>query len=627
MSHEFEEHISHGRSADQRNTDHRGGFRRSDSQYADAPVRRRSGDDGELIDSLHRLDGRSYGGYKSLIGDWDYGKFSLAIDRVQPDPYAPPSAVRASAQLAAMGLPEDCYSTPDQRLATADYLVRTFERNIKRFAHPGVVNIARAGQEVLQRSACTVSREGVEVRFQVQFPARGRTILGQTAATIFDRDVPDIVLESFDFYSDEVGKANLSDLRNHVHAYEDYRALSSQLASNGWITFVADNSVLARRSGISQSPMGGAVPFESPETLRVTVDLPHAGQITGMALRPGITVIVGGGYHGKSTLLSAIERGVYAHIPGDGRELVATAQDAVKVRAADGRAVTNVDVSPFISHLPGGSDTSAFSTENASGSTSQAAAIMEAVELGSPLLLIDEDTSATNLLIRDARMRELVHAEKEPITPLVDRIGALNSERHVSTVMVMGGSGDYLDVAHTVLMMDTYRCVDVTDRAADVVAHQPRMRTDSEDFGRANPRIPMHLRSTSDRPRTKVLGPDRVQIDKKIVDLADVAQIVDQGQTEAIGFAIRGVLEYLADGTAPLPELLDRLEAEFAEKGLDALTRFGGRQHAAFLVRPRRVDIGAAINRFRGLEVSGVRAVQNENQDENENENQDENEE
>ena len=332
--------------------------------------------------------------------------------------------------------------------------------------------------------------------------------------------------------------------------------------------------------------------------------MPHAGRVTGMAIPPGVTVIVGGGYHGKSTLLGAIQRGVYAHVPGDGRELVATLPDAMKIRAADGRAVTSVDVSPFITHLPGGADTTDFSTQNASGSTSQAAAIVEAVELGSPLLLLDEDTSATNLLIRDARMRELVHADKEPITPLVDRVGSLAHECGVSTIMVMGGSGDYLDVADHVLMMDTYHCLDVTDRARDVVADMPRERTDLPFEVAQRPRVVAKHSGHHDRPKTKSSGLNLIQLDRQDVDITDVEQILDPGQTETIAWAIRGVVELFGDGRTPLTAQLDRLERRFQSEGLDAVVKYGSRQYPAFLVRPRRVDIGAALNRYRLLKIT-----------------------
>lgn len=616
----------------------------------DQPQRRRTGSDQDLIRDLRHLDGRNYGAYKSVLGDWDYGDFHLSIDRIQSDPYAPPSSVRATTTPRAMGLPEDCLATGDQRLATADHLLRTFGQTLRSFSRTGAVQVARAGQEILQRSACTVRTDHVELRFQVHMPARGRTILGDAAATLFDLDVPDAVMATFDLVSDDPAtRAHLEALRAHVRSYEDHQALQAALADNGWVAFVADGSLLARRSGVSPLPLAaqeGAVAFESPDSLRRAVDLPHAGHVAGMAVEPGVTVIVGGGYHGKSTLLSALQQGVYAHVPGDGRELVATVPDAVKVRAADGRAVTGVDVSPFITHLPGGADTTRFTTENASGSTSQAAALVEAVELGAPLLLLDEDTSATNLLIRDARMRSLVHADKEPITPLVDRVASLAHDRGVSTIMVMGGSGDYLDVADRVLMLDTYRCLDVTARARDVAAEMPRAREDlpwprrsragaagaagdvagtgaaaagaspvgsgvastpldeNGASGAPRRRIPVRTRSGGDRPKTKSSGVDTIILDKQTLSLADVEQVVDPGQAEAIAWAVRGLVEQIADGRTPLPELLDRLERSFASEGLDACVKLGARPLPAFLVRPRRVDIGAALNRYRGLRLA-----------------------
>ena len=574
-----------------------------DPAYANKASRRREGTDAELIESLHRLDGRNYGSYKSVIGDWEYGPFSIAIDRVQADPYAPPSNCRATSTPESMGIPPELLATVDGRVAVADFLNRAFDSNMARFSHPGTVAITRPGQEILVRSAATVTDEQIEIRFQVQLPARGRTIMGHTAAAIFDRDVPDIIMESLDFTPPEAAE-HLERLRAHVATYEDYQALQSALQERSLVGFVADGAVLPRRSGISELPMGEAVAFETPESLRETIDLPNAGAVSGMALRPGITVIVGGGYHGKSTLLSAIQRGVYAHIPGDGRELVATARTAMKVRAADGRSVTGVDVSPFIAHLPQGADTTSFSTENASGSTSQAASIMEAAELGSELLLLDEDTSATNLLIRDSRMRELVHAEKEPITPLVDRIGALAKDRGVSTIMVMGGSGDYLDVADHVLMLDTYRCFDVTEQAAAVVAAQPRERTDEPSFPETSPRVIKPIQRKGDRPKTKVYGLETIQLDKQRIDVSDLEQIVEVGQNEAIGWALRAILERFAnDDDASLATLASKIGGRLESEGLDELTKYGARQLPAHVSMPRPIDVGAALNRYRGLNL------------------------
>jgi len=559
----------------------------------EAPSRSISGTDADLLDQLRHADGRPYGFYKNTLGTWDYGDFTLAIDHVQADPYAPPSSLRAWARPEAMGLPEATLASSDARLAAADFIARAFDEAIRaRGARD--VSIARTGALILQRSYATVMPDRVEVRFQVKLPARGRTILGKSAARLFDVDVPNIVMDCFDFVSeDSATTRKRSRLLGHVAAYEDYRALQGILEERGWVSFVADEAMLARRSGVSEAPLAGdgVVAFAAPESLRATVTLPHAGEVSGMAIPPGLTLIVGGGYHGKSTLLEAIAQGVYAHPP------------------AAGRAVTGVDISPFITHLPGGADTTSFSTENASGSTSQAASIIESLELGARTLLIDEDTSATNLLIRDTRMRDLVAAEKEPITPLVDRVTSL-TETGVSLIMVVGGSGAFLDAADRVLMMDNYRCLDVTARAREVVADLPRPRTDESTSWEAAPRVPA-AKARVDRPRTKASGTSVLTIDRSTVDISDVAAVVDPGQAEAIAWCVRGVLEEMA-GKQSMPELMAKLGRRLASEGLDAVCKFGARSYPAFLARPRLIDVGAAINRYRGLSLREPRGEASE---------------
>ena len=570
----------------------------------EAPSRSVAGTDADLLDQLRHADGRPYGFYKKVAGAWDYGDFTLAIDHVQADPFAPPTALRAYATPQAMGLPEEALASSDARLAAADFLARAFDEAIRaRGARD--VSIARAGALILQRSYASVLPDRVEVRFQVKLPARGRTILGKSAARLFDVDVPNVVMDCFDFVShDPDTTRKRSRLLAHIASYEDHRALQEQLETNGWVTFVADDSLLARRSGVSEAPLtgDGVVAFRSPDSLRVSVSLPHAGEVSGMAIPRGLTLIVGGGYHGKSTLLEAIARGVYAHVPGDGRELVATDPSATKVRAADGRAVTGVDISAFISHLPGGIDTTNFSTENASGSTSQAASIIESLQLGARSLLIDEDTSATNLLIRDTRMRDLVAADKEPITPLVDRVSSLTGAG-TSLIMVVGGSGAFLDAADRVLMMDNYRCLDVTERAKQVAADLPRPRTDAPASWDSAPRVPL-AKARVDRPRTKATGTHALTVDRQVVDISDVEAVLDPGQAEAIAWCVRGVLEEMA-GKQDLVDLMAKLGRRLASEGLDAVCKFGARPYPAFLARPRLIDVGAAINRYRGLILRG----------------------
>lgn len=623
----------------------------------------------ELTSHLHAIDGRSYAAYKAIVGRYRSPLgWVLYIDRIQPDPYAPPTAIRVVLPLALTGADARLTGTdthltetdshltgadtrptgtnaplsgPDPRLtesdprptgaaepltgaaacltasstrtvALRDYLARTLRELLKGQA----ISIAPAGQEILERSSVNLHETWqddfstpafnapgpyLELRLRWSLPAFGREIAGRQAARNLNLDLARAIA-SLDLRESELG----AEAWKHCQVAEDHVALQKILVERDWVAFLADGANLARRSGVSQLPLEGGVPLTAPETLAQTVHLPHAGAVRGTAIPAGVTVIAGGGYHGKSTLLNAIARGIYPHIPGDGRELVATVPEAMAVRAADGRAVTGVDLRPFISHLPGrDADPAQFTTANASGSTSQAASIMESLELwGQPAqaaLLLDEDTCATNLLIRDQRMRALVSSEREPITPLVDRIRALHRERGISTLIVMGGSGDYLDVADQVLIMDSYRLVDATAQARQVCASQPRVDTSLPDFPLPAQRLPQSPEAKRRGPsRTRALGTQRLVLDRHEVDVADVSGLVDEGQALAVAWALRALLERHFDGRTSLPQALAQVAKRLDDVGLDAL----GEAHPAFLVRPRLVDVGAAVNRLRSLQVN-----------------------
>ena len=595
----------------------------------------------ELTSHLHAIDGRSYAAYKAIVGRYRSPLgWVLYIDRIQPDPYAPPTAIRVVLPLALTGADtrltgftprltgtnetlteanetltgtnEHLTASPTRAVALRDYLARTLRELLKGQA----ISIAPAGQEILERSSVNLHETWqddfstpafnapgpyLELRLRWSLPAFGREIAGRQAARNLNLDLARAIA-SLDLRESELG----AEAWKHCQVAEDHAALQEILVECGWVAFLADGANLARRSGVSQLPLEGGVPLTAPETLAQTVQLPHAGVVRGTAIPAGVTVIAGGGYHGKSTLLNAIARGIYPHIPGDGRELVATVPEAMAVRAADGRAVTGVDLRPFISHLPGrDADPAQFTTANASGSTSQAASIMESLELwGQPAqaaLLLDEDTCATNLLIRDQRMRALVSSEREPITPLVDRIRALHRERGISTLIVMGGSGDYLDVADQVLIMDSYRLVDATAQARQVCASQPRVDTSLPDFPLPAQRLPQRPEAKRRGPsRTRALGTQRLVLDRHEVDVADVSGLVDEGQALAVAWALRALLERHFDGRTSLSQALAQVAKRLDDVGLDAL----GEAHPAFLVRPRLVDVGAAVNRLRSLQVN-----------------------
>ena len=602
----------------------------------------------ELTSHLHAIDGRSYAAYKAIVGRYRSPLgWVLYIDRIQPDPYAPPTAIRVVLPLALTGADarltgftprltganetlteanetlteankpltvtnSHLTASPTRAVALRDYLARTLRELLKGQA----ISIAPAGQEILERSSVNLHETWqddfstpafnapgpyLELRLRWSLPAFGREIAGRQAARNLNLDLARAVA-GLDLRESELG----AEAWKHCQVAEDHAALQEILVERGWVAFLADGANLARRSGVSQLPLEGGVPLTAPETLAQTVQLPHAGAVRGTAIPAGVTVIAGGGYHGKSTLLNAIARGIYPHIPGDGRELVATVPEAMAVRAADGRAVTGVDLRPFISHLPGrDADPAQFTTANASGSTSQAASIMESLELwGQPAqaaLLLDEDTCATNLLIRDQRMRALVSSEREPITPLVDRIRALHRERGISTLIVMGGSGDYLDVADQVLIMDSYRLVDATAQARQVCDSQPRVDTSLPDFPLPAQRLPQRPEAKRRGPsRTRALGTQRLVLDRHEVDVADVSGLVDEGQALAVAWALRALLERHFDGRTSLSQALAQVAKRLDDVGLDAL----GEAHPAFLVRPRLVDVGAAVNRLRSLQVN-----------------------
>jgi predicted ABC-class ATPase len=445
--------------------------------------------------------------------------------------------------------------------------------------------------------------ESVELRLSLGLPAEGRKIQAKQAQAIFVEDLPAAV-EGALLYANVDGRA----AQRHVNAAEDHAALREALAARGLVAFVADGAILPRESGVSDLPLGPhrAVAFRSPPELAVTFQTPHRGAVTGMGIPAGVTLIVGGGFHGKSTLLAALQRGIYAHLPGDGRECVATHPDTVKIRAEEGRRVARVDISPFVAALPFGQETQAFTTENASGSTSQAANIMEALEVGARVLLIDEDTSATNFMIRDEAMQRLVPKPLEPITPFLDQVRHLYEAHGVSTVLVMGGSGDYLAVADTVILMGNYLPRVVTEEARRIAAERPAgRRSEGHPFDRVRPRLPLPHGFNPYRERrirVDARGLRTIVFGRETIDLAAVEQIVDPSQTRAIGDAIFYALEKgYFDGERTLRQVLDAVLTDIEQNGLEVVSTYEG--HPGDYALPRRYEIAAAINRLRTLAV------------------------
>lgn len=561
----------------------------------------------DLASLLRGLDGRPYPAYRQISGrSYPIGELLVRFDHIQGDPFASPSRVRVDVPPEWTRLPLDACRSTDSRRATADFLQRAVRRALpsgrpRGSGKGGGIGMAPVGQEVLDRTGTEVSADGaVTLRLTVGLPAAGRRILGVEAAEILTRRLPDALTQS-------VAAAAIDDQRllAHIATVEDQVALRGSLVRQGLIGFLAAGSILPRRSGVDDRPMSDAIPLTVPPSLSCELQAPHAGRVVGLAIRPGVTLIVGGGYHGKSTLLDTLARGVYDHIPGDGREVAVTLAGTLAVRAEDGRAVRGVDLRAFISQLPMRRSTASFDTDDASGSTSQAAAIIEAFEMGAQTLLVDEDTAATNFMIRDARMRRLIPSEKEPITPFLERVRQLFGELGVSSVLVVGGAGDYLDVADTVIHMDEYRPVDVTAAAQAVTRALPAEngRAPAGPWPTASSRVPEpgSLDAASGRGRERVRGvrTRAIEFGDEEIDVSLLAGLVDPAQCRMIGDALLALSRGIADGRRGISEILDRLDAEIEQGGLEALTARGWGDRA----RARRYEIGAALNRLRSLRI------------------------
>lgn len=587
----------------------------------------------ELEYLLKSIDHKGYPAYKSLAGSYDFTNYVLSIDHVQGDPFASPSRLSIYVSRKKAGFPEGYLDMPGKRCALADYVLRAFGRAIGRFSFQaggsgksGLIGISRPGQEVLARSACEFTDSDLIVRFEVGFPAAGRTVLaGELAKILFDY-LPKCVSSAL-FYRALPAR----DVENAVFLKEDQQFIRKSLSELGLAAFVADGSMLPRESGVSDRPMAKAIPFSSPDSLAVTLNLPHHGPLRGMGIKKGITLIAGGGYHGKSTLLKALERGVYDHIAGDGREYVITDDTAVKLRAEDGRKITSVDISLFINDLPNGVDTRRFSTLDASGSTSQAAAIVESMEAGSRLFLIDEDTSATNFMVRDALMQQVVSKNKEPITPFLERARDLYEKAGISTILVIGSCGSYFYIADTVLQMDSYHTLDITAQVLDILkqrglesfhadgfavpafvrrlpltakagsngipsafAGKAAHGSGSSDYGRG--RRDGSRQGAHEHAKVKTLGKTSFSIDKDTVDLRYVEQLVDSEQTAALSYLLRYAKEHYAGSNLTLVQLVAALSDILEKQGISAIC--DSSYVPVNLAMPRKQEIFACLNRY-----------------------------
>ncbi|MFB9136878.1 P-loop domain-containing protein [Vibrio olivae] len=546
----------------------------------------------QLTAILKKIEKQNYRAYQQIKGQYDFKDFTLFIDHVQGDPYASSSRLRALRPWPLTDLAWLKEKSPAYQVAARDFIARQFANFAKQDNH---INIATTGQTVLDNTAILFQESGIELRFRVDLPAEGRSVLGKKALNLLTFHLPKFIRRCT-----IERELDIEALKHHCEVIEDQEAMRAQLESLQLSAFVANGSILPRAAGNSDLPMKDAIAFNAPESLSVTLDTPNQGPVTGLGIKKGITLVVGGGFHGKSTLLTAIERSIYNHIPGDGREAIVTNSQAMKIRAEDGRCVHRLNLSNYINHLPHNKQTDDFSTQDASGSTSQAAWLQESIEAGAKALLIDEDTSATNFMIRDERMQALVAKSDEPITPLVDRIGQLRDQFDISSIIVMGGSGDYLDIADTVIQMHDYQAIDVTEKAQQVIAQHPTQRHNECE----KPLLDFTPRALNGAAIQKILvegkyrvtakGKESLRLGKEFTNLSALEQLESSNQVNAIGWLCFQIAQQ--PGWTQNP-------AEFVERQLHDQWHHQMPEQGD-LAKPRVLDVLATLNRMRKAQFS-----------------------
>ena len=565
----------------------------------------------KLMNMLDKIDRKSYPAYKELKGVYKFEEYIFTIEHVQGDSFAAPSRVKIEVADKIAGFPRDLYEMKCKKIALQDYLLREFGRQIEHYSFKargsgksGLMAISCPGQEVLERSACEINdRDGsIIVRMEIGLPANGRTINAGELMKILFEYIPEAVHRSLRYQS-----LNAAKIENAVGLAMNQDFIRKELKRRSLVAFIANGAILPRESGVSGKPMKKAIAWVSPKSLEVTMELPFGGAVTGTGIPEGVTLIVGGGYHGKSTLLEALELGVYNHIAGDGREYVITDDKAMKIRAEDGRSIQHVDISMFIRNLPNGKDTKVFCTEDASGSTSQAANVVEAMEAGSQVLLIDEDTSATNFMIRDELMQRVVHKEKEPIIPYIDRIRELYEKDGISTILVAGSSGAYFMKADLIIQMDHYTAYEITQYAKEEAVKYTREAGVNGTTGEIEQaQLPDYDRKVKadkewmqDRLKLKVLGLDSIMINHAGIDMRYVEQLVDTEQMQALAVIMQYAQKRKMNGEHTIQKIVEEIYEILMKQGWKGIIE--NRDIPGNLVIPRKQEIFACINRYRKL--------------------------
>ncbi len=536
-----------------------------------------------------------------IAGSYAFEDFVLIIDHIPDNPEKQPSRIRVNMPLKNAKFPFDVFNTKSREIAARDFIARHFAFKAERYSlssksgKSGKISIDRQSLELLETNSVVVGDDSIEIRFIIDLPVKKWKVHSQTAVELLTKKVPGIVRECLIFENIDAEK-----LACWVETNEDADTLRNELAEKGLVAFIADGSILTRHLPEDSKKI---VPLKSPEELSVTFDLPNRGKVHGMGIPAGITLITGGCSHGKSTLLRAIELGVYNHINGDGRELAVTVPDAVGIRVEEGRRVENVDISPLIGQISEKISTKHFYARSAFPATSFAANIMETLEVGTSLMLFDDETIVSGFVGRDARFQTLIPDEEEVLTPLIDFLPMLRDEHGISSIIV-GGSGDFFDIADTVIAMRNFVAYSVTDEVQCIARENPsgRIRKNNVHFtfppGRCPIATSLEPLKTDKTYPVKTLTRGYVQYGDEYIDVSKVTQFVNQSQSRAIARGI-AMARRLMDGSKSLGEVVNKVIDRVKNVGLDTLSN----RYMGDLASFRAYELAAAINRMKNLKV------------------------
>jgi predicted ABC-class ATPase len=555
----------------------------------------------EFYTILGEIDGREYVDLARLMGDYDFNRYIVKISNVPQSAEETGLSVVVRVTHAVAGFPEGLISSPIRRTALEDLLTRKLAAAIEgqaTFDGNGVARrrivAPRPGQKILPRSTVQITDDFTDVRLSVLIPTQRGRLDGQAFQTVFFDDLPMVVQDALIYCNMDTAEVEV-----FVGLMEDADQLRQSLPARGLIGFVASGSLVARLPGSDQPDVAAERTITVDPSLLVSLDTPHRGAVEGLGINSGITLILGDAFSGRIELMRALASGIYNHVPGDGREYIVTMPDSVYIPAEPGRSVHRVDIGSLLPEED-------YSTASAGACHAQAATLIEALEAGARVILLDEADACPGFLGGDDRVDRLL-GNASGITPLSARVRQMAQELGVSTIVAGNVSvSSFIPVADTILAVRDGVITDITREAKDAFDGVSVAAVPEYDFTRlietARWVVPSSIDASIGR-HDGVIGIEdgwQIRFGRYTIDLGSNCQIADAQQALTLGLIIEYARQRYLDKARPMRELLDLVERDLSMEGLEQVTR----ELRGDLARPRRYEIAAALNRLPSLRVA-----------------------